>query len=223
MGTARYYPPSFGPPSFEPARLRNIAYIGAAVAILSALTVFLSLCARDNSLLLSLSKPEQAARSKPSSPPVPVVTAETQPAADTITRVAVPPPAPVTQPAAVIQPTPSEATAVQPEPAIAKTRTELLSLEKRGTRHYVEFSLARSKRFQQVGPLGIGIWRIDTKHKTYDVSILADGRRIDHKHVSLNSPVSISTSEFVHPLQLVVNSLDREGISGYLSEPQTGR
>jgi hypothetical protein len=84
----------------------------------------------------------------------------------------------------------------------------------------VEFALARSKRFQQVGPVSVGVWRIDTKHKLCDVSVLADGHRVDRKHMSLNSPVVLSSSKFARPLQLVVSSIERGGISGYVSEPQ---
>ena len=87
----------------------------------------------------------------------------------------------------------------------------------------MEFTLARSRRFQQVGPVWVGLWRIDAKHKLYDISIIANGHRVDRKHVSLNSPVSISDSDFARPLQLVVNAIDRDGISGYVSEPQSVR
>ena len=98
-----------------------------------------------------------------------------------------------------------------------------MALEKRGLRRYVEFTLARSKRFQRIGPVSVSVWKIDPRRKTYDLSVIADNRRTERKHVGLYSPVRIASNEGGHPLEFVVNSIDRDGISGYLSEPKSTR
>jgi hypothetical protein len=207
----------------EPANVRRVAYIVAGVTVLSAATVFLALCARDNSRLLSVSSEELQTHVQAAAQPREIVSADTQPAADSITRVTVPETTGKQAASVAAQPVASQASAPQPEPAVARSHAELLSLENRGTRRYVEFALARSKRFQQVGPLSVGVWRLDSKHKLCDISVLADGHRLDRKHVPLNSPVLVSSSRFARPLQLVVSSIARGGISGYVSEPQAAK
>jgi len=205
------------------------------VAVLSALTVFLFLFERDHSLLTAASGQEYASPvNQPTPQRGPIVQADTQPAPDTITRVTVPTAvdhqhSPVAAAAqalpieAASQGKPSGATSDDSETAVAKSHSELVALEKRGVRRYVEFTLARTRHLQRVGPVSVGVWKIDTRRKIYDLSVIADSRRIERKHVALYSPVRIASSEFVRPIEFVVNSIDRDGISGYISEPKNTR
>jgi len=234
MGTARHYPQRFGStPIAAPISARGRAYIVTAVATFSALTVFLSLCARDHSRLLSVSAHERHMFVQPAAiQRLSDVSADAQPAADSITHVTVPT-AVSNQPAATAlsalplaatdQPAASGAVSKDSETAVAKSHSELSALEKRGVWRYFDFSLPRSRRLQRVGPVSVVVWRIDAKHKLYDVVIITDGHRVDRKRVSLNSPVLVASSRFVRPLQFVVRSIDRNGISGYLTEPQAVR
>lgn len=183
----------------------GVPYVVIGVAALSALAVFFSLWERDESLLVSA---RNHIVSQPTAPQhAPLVSAESQPAADSITRVTVP----TAEAAASTQPADSVAAAgsAPTEAAVAH-----------GIRRYLDFTLTRSKRFQQVGPVLVGVWKIDAKHKLYDVSVMANGHRVDRKHVGLNSPVSIVSAEAGRPLQLVVSSITRGSISGHVSEPQ---
>jgi hypothetical protein len=220
MGTARYYPLSFESSASDRAiNPRALLYVATGVAVLSGLTVFASLCARDHSLLLSAGRRVPTFVQPVAQQPVPVVSADTQPAPDSITRVTVPTVLANT-PAPAVQSKPSGAISGDYDTSVARNHNEVVGLENRGTRHYIEFNLTRSKRFQRLGPLSVGVWRIDSKHRLYDVSFLADGHRIDRKHVSLDTAVSLSINQFGRPLQFVVNSLDRNRVSGYLSEPK---
>lgn len=217
MATARYFPLVSGAPVLSKAlNGRSTASLAAGVAILSALTVFLGLCRRDDSLLASANTSAYVA-STPIAPvqQAPIVRADTQPAPDTITRVTVP----MTSGSVAT----SGAVADEGNPIIAKSHGDLVALERRGVRRYVEFTLARSRRFQRVGPISVGVWRIDARHKVYDLCVLADNHRVDRKHVALYSPIRIASNEYTRPLEFVVNSIDRDGISGYISEPKLGR
>lgn len=111
-----------------------------------------------------------------------------------------------------------EDAAKKPEP-IARTHDQLLALERLGDRNYIEFSVARSGKFQPIGPVEIGLWRTDLKHASASVSVLLNGRRIDFKRLSLNEPVSIPTGRS-QQLELVVNGVTRTQITGYLAEPK---
>lgn len=212
MGTARYYPPPFGAAATHtPFGGYRAVYMAIGFAMLSAVTVFLLLCERDHSMLASAGVKELHSYVPASGiSRSPVVSSENRPAADTITRVTVP---------ATENARPSGAVASEPDLPIARNHMELLALEKKGARRYAEFTLARSRRLQRVGSLSVGVWRIDKKRKLYDVSLITDGHRVDRKRLGLYSPISISSSKFAQPLQFVVNSVDRAGISGYVSEP----
>lgn len=223
MGTARYYPQTFGSTPIQAILpVRGLAYMAAGVAALSALTVFLSLCERDHSFLLSANRPSQAAAFVPRAVPQrpPAVSADPQPASGSVTRVLVPTaPTAFSPSVSRAASTPVTALLADADIGVARNRTELLALERHGARHYVEFTLARSRRLQRVGSVSIGIPRIDARRKLYDISVIADGHRTERKRVALYSPIWVSSNEFARPLQLVVNDIDRDGISGYLSEP----
>lgn len=105
---------------------------------------------------------------------------------------------------------------------IAKTHAELVALEKQGTRHYVEFSVKRSKHFQAVGPLAIQLRKADVRHSYCDLRLNVNGRSLDKKHVNLYEPIWITPDEHGRPIEFVVNGVRKNRISGYLSEPRNG-
>ncbi len=202
MGTARFYPVgTLDPHLSNPFSSRVMLYLAAGVAFVFALGVFLFLCERDHSFLLQAGESEHqpyvipAAPALASSPVTPIRTA---------------------------QPVSTRPTTIPEENdnSIARNHAELVSLEKRGLRHYVEFSLGKSRRLEPVGPVSVGIWRTDARHKTYDLAISAGGHRLQRKHIALYSAVLIATAEHSRPVQFVVNEIDRDGVSGYLSEPR---
>ena len=105
---------------------------------------------------------------------------------------------------------------------MAHNHSELLALEKHSNRQFVEFSLPKTKRYFRVGLITAGLWKVDRKHTSYDLAFFTDGRRIDRKHISLYSPVWISTAA-TGPVQFVVYQIDRNLVSGYVSEPKAAK
>jgi len=104
--------------------------------------------------------------------------------------------------------------------AIAKNHDELLVLEKKGERNYYEFEITKSKQFQRVGPLSISLRKTDTKHKSYDFSMLVDDNELSKKKVNLYEPVIIHTDNDSQPVQIVVNHIDKNLVHGYVSAPK---
>jgi cell division protein FtsB len=101
--------------------------------------------------------------------------------------------------------------------SIAKTHDELVVLEKRGERNYFEFELSKSKQFQRVGPLSISLRKADTKHKSYDLSMIVDDNELSKKKVNLYEPVTIHTDSGAQPVQIVVNRISKDVVHGYVS------
>lgn len=102
--------------------------------------------------------------------------------------------------------------------SIAKNHDELLALERRGERSYFEFQLGKSKQFQRVGSLSLSVRKVDSKHRSYDLSLLVNDQKLDKKHVNLYEPISVRASD--QPVELVVNEIDKDQIKGYVSEPK---
>lgn len=104
--------------------------------------------------------------------------------------------------------------------SIAKTHDELVALEKRGERNYYEFDLTKSKQFQRVGPMSLSLRKTDTKHKSYDLTMLVDDNELTKKKVNLYEPVWIHMENGGQPVQVVVNRIDKNGVHGYVSAPK---
>jgi hypothetical protein len=104
--------------------------------------------------------------------------------------------------------------------SIAKNHDELMAMEKRGERNYYEFQLTKSKEFQRVGPLSLSLRKANTKHQYYDLAMIVDDATLQKKHVNLFEPVWINLADRPQPVELVVNKVSKNEISGYVSEPK---
>jgi len=107
--------------------------------------------------------------------------------------------------------------------SIARTHDELVALQKRGERNYYEFQLTKSKAFERVGPLRLSLRKADTKHKRFDMNLMVDDNELQKKSVNLYETVWLNLSDRPQPLELVINQITKDHISGYLSEPKYKR
>lgn len=103
---------------------------------------------------------------------------------------------------------------------IATTRDQLGVLERAGQRRYFEFTLNKSKQPQRVGPIGLQLKKIDTKHERYTMDVFSDDARIEKKDKTLNEPVQFLVGSQHQLYELVVYHLDKHTVTGYLSAPK---
>ena len=104
--------------------------------------------------------------------------------------------------------------------SIAHTHDELVVLEKRGERNYVEFDIQKSKQFAHEGPISISLRKADTKHQFADLQLMVEDRNLIQKHVNLDQPVMYYQSDSEQPIQIVINAITRDHIHGYVSAPK---
>ena len=104
--------------------------------------------------------------------------------------------------------------------SIAKNHDELVALEKRGERLYFEFDLNKSKQFQKAGPLDLSLRKADTKHQTYDLTMLVDDHQLPKKRVVLYEPIWLHEGDDPQPVQIVVNKIGKNYVHGYVSAPK---
>jgi hypothetical protein len=104
--------------------------------------------------------------------------------------------------------------------SITANRNDVTLLQKRGERSVFEFDLTKSKEYQRVGPLSLSLRKADTKHRSYDLSIMVDDKPVQKQHVNLAEPVWVSMADLPQPVELVVNQIDKNHVRGYISAPR---
>src|SRR5579859_6759242 len=104
--------------------------------------------------------------------------------------------------------------------SIATTHDELVLLEKKGERSYFEFDLDKSGQFQREGPVGVRLHKANTKHEYADLEMLVDDFKVSKKHVNIYEPVVFYAADSKVPVELVINSISKNHIHGYVSEPK---
>lgn len=104
--------------------------------------------------------------------------------------------------------------------SIARTHGELVALQRKGERSYYEFDLDKGKQFTRHGPVGIRLRKANTKNQYADLELMVDDVKLTQKHVNLFQPVIFYAAEGQRPVELVVNSVTKNHIHGYVSEPR---
>jgi hypothetical protein len=104
--------------------------------------------------------------------------------------------------------------------SIARTHGELVVLERKGERSYFEFDINKSKQFRPTGPVGIRLKKANVKHSYADLELMVDDADLSKKHVNLYEPVMFYSSDGGRPVELVINSISKDHIHGYVSAPK---
>ena len=104
--------------------------------------------------------------------------------------------------------------------SIARTHDELVVLQKKGEKNYYEFDIDKSKQFSHAGPVGISLRKANTKHQYADLEMMVDDRDVSKKHLNLYEPAMFYPDEEHQPLELVINSITKNHIHGYISAPK---
>lgn len=101
---------------------------------------------------------------------------------------------------------------------VATNGKELEELKRRGERNYVEFTLKRQKQMQRVGDISLKLDKADPKHNKFTLDVLADDKSTQKRDRNINEPLQFYVSKSLY--EIVVNSVGKDQISGYLSTPK---
>jgi len=104
--------------------------------------------------------------------------------------------------------------------SIARTHDELVVLERKGERSYYEFDVDKNGPFQRKGPVAIRLRKANTKHQYADLELMVDDFKLSQKHVNLDQPVIFYAADSKQPAELVINTIGKDRIHGYVSEPR---
>ena len=103
---------------------------------------------------------------------------------------------------------------------IARNHEEVEQLRRMGERDYVEFTIAAKNKPQKVGSVMVELRGTNPNKKRYNVYLTVDDVRIDKKNLPANEPIFFHQGSDRRPLELVVNTVSKDKIIGYLSIPK---
>jgi hypothetical protein len=104
---------------------------------------------------------------------------------------------------------------------IATTREDLELLRHRGDRNYYEFTLLKNKAPVPVSTVSLQLKKADKKKGKYTLNVTADDRTIEKKDRNMNEPVQFYTGRDKMLYELVVFTVDKDKVSGYISTPKS--
>ncbi|MGH9353415.1 MAG: hypothetical protein ACRD2G_14840 [Terriglobia bacterium] len=103
--------------------------------------------------------------------------------------------------------------------AIARTHDELVALAHRTDRDYFEFHASKGTR-QKMGSLQMQLLKTSTKHNLFTVNLFFDDKVSQRKNEAIDEPVFFYMQGAASALELVVNKVGKNTISGYVSAPK---
>jgi len=104
---------------------------------------------------------------------------------------------------------------------IAKNHDEVDELRKLGERDYTEFTIDGKNKEQKIGNVSVTLRNTDPKKNRFDVIIVADDKRTEKKGRTVNEPIFFYAQGTRRaPMELVINSIDKNKVTGYLSVPK---
>jgi uncharacterized protein (DUF3084 family) len=103
---------------------------------------------------------------------------------------------------------------------IANTRGDLEALKHKGDRQYYEFTLLKGASPQAFSTVALQLRKTDPKKGKYTLNVTADDRTIEKKDKNASEPVQFYTGRDHMLYEMVVWTVDKNKITGYLSTPK---
>lgn len=103
---------------------------------------------------------------------------------------------------------------------VATNGREIAALRALGERNIFEFSIVKSKNPQKVGDITIQLKKANQKHNRFTIDVVADDKKVEKKDKNINEPVQFYVARARQPYEIVVNTVGKDRIAGYLSTPK---
>jgi DNA repair exonuclease SbcCD ATPase subunit len=104
---------------------------------------------------------------------------------------------------------------------IATNHDELEVLKHKGDRNYLEFTLQKGAKPTLLSTVKLQLKKADEKHSRYTLVVSSDDRNIEKKDKGLDEPVQFYNGKDPVLYELVVNVIEKNKVSGYLSTPKS--
>jgi len=105
---------------------------------------------------------------------------------------------------------------------IAKNSSELAVLRKKGDRDYFEFDIRKNSKqpFSRIADIQLALLKTDPKNHKYNFAIKVDDYRLEKRDRTANEPVQFLVGREQVRYEVVVNSVEKDRIRGYMSAPK---
>jgi len=103
---------------------------------------------------------------------------------------------------------------------IARNHDEIDQLRRLGEREYVEFSIEGRRKPQKVGSMTVELRSVNVKNNQFTIAVVADDLRTEKKNRLVNEPIFFYTRGSRQANELVINSVAKDKITGYISMPK---
>jgi chromosome segregation ATPase len=103
---------------------------------------------------------------------------------------------------------------------IANTRGDLEALKHKGDRQYYELTLLKGAKPQAFSTVALQLKKTDPKRGKYTLNVTADDKTIEKRDKNQSEPVQFYTGRDHMLYELVVWTVDKKKITGYLSTPK---
>ncbi len=103
---------------------------------------------------------------------------------------------------------------------IARNHNELEELKHRGDRTYYEFTLQKNAQPTLLSSVKLQLKKVNDKKGRFTINVSSDDRIIEKKDKTLDEPVQFYSGKTPVLFEIVVNSIGKNQISGYLSVPK---
>jgi hypothetical protein len=103
---------------------------------------------------------------------------------------------------------------------IARNHDDVEQLRRLGERNYIEFTIDTKNKPQKVGSVMVELRGTNLDKKRYNMSLIVDDVRIEKKNLPVNEAIFFHQGNDRRPLELVVNSVGKDKVTGYISVPK---
>ena len=104
---------------------------------------------------------------------------------------------------------------------IARNHDEIDQLRRMGERNIYEFTVDKKGERKRVGDLTVELRGTNTKKQQFTVYLVIDDKRFEKNNRSVDEPIYFYTHEYQVPLEMVINQVGKNKVSGYLSVPKS--
>jgi len=103
---------------------------------------------------------------------------------------------------------------------IARNQHEITQLRRLGERDYFEFVLDRGTASPLLGGIRLELRKTNVRRVLYNIAVYADDQRLEKKDLTINEAIFIAVRSHRKPLELVVNKIEKNRVTGYVSAPR---
>ena len=103
---------------------------------------------------------------------------------------------------------------------IARNHEDIDKLRRLGERDYIEFTVAGKNKPQKVGNVTVELRGTSPRKNQFSVTLLVGDQNMEKRNRATNEPIFFYVRGTRQPLELVINQVEKDKVTGYLSVPK---